>query len=117
MAPYRSNVISIVSARATLAALAEAETLVPQRRAKVGAIRQDLCSWLHDKSLHDIEPHANFVMIDIKQDIRGFIPKMLAEGVSIGRPFPPYNTMARVSIGTAHEMVKFRDAFLRVYSA
>jgi histidinol-phosphate/aromatic aminotransferase/cobyric acid decarboxylase-like protein len=42
---------------------------------------------------------------------------MLAKGVAIGRPFPPLNTMIRVSIGTDAEMAKFRGVFAEVMAS
>lgn len=110
MAPYRNNVVSCVSSKAVEAALAD-EALVPQRRKQLAATRSQLCDWLTSKKLPFIEPHANFMMIDIGRPARPFIPKMLERGVAIGRPFPPYDHMIRVTIGTNDEMATFRRAF------
>ena len=56
-------------------------------------------------------------MIDVKRDVREFSAAMFREGVAVGRPFPPLNTMLRVTIGSAADMQRFRQAFLKVYSA
>ena len=40
---------------------------------------------------------------------------MLAKGVSIGRPFPPFNDWCRISTGTADEVDKFIKGMLGVY--
>src|SRR5260370_33746824 len=117
MAPYRNNVISIVTARGVLAALAESKTLVPERRAKLNHTRSELCSWLGSKGIRYIEPQANFLMIDIGRDVREFAPLMAQKGVAVGRPFPPLNNMLRVSIGTDDDMTKFREAFSKVHQA
>ena len=115
MAPFRNNVISIVTARAVLAALAEARTLLPERRANLSRVRSELCAWLRERGLTYIEPQANFLMIDVGRDAREFITTMPAKGVAVGRPFPPLTNMLRVSIGTDRDMSKFRDVFWSVY--
>lgn len=114
MEPFRDAVISIVSARAAQAALDETSTLVPERRARVVRIRGDLCAWLHRKGFAYIEPHANFMMIDVGRDVRGVARGMYQKGVAPGRPFPPLDQMMRVSIGTEADMEKFKTVFLEV---
>ena len=64
-----------------------------------------------------IEPHANFVMVDIGRDVKAFGKEMLSRGMAVGRPFPPLNGMLRVTIGTDAEMRKFREVFSDVYAA
>jgi histidinol-phosphate/aromatic aminotransferase/cobyric acid decarboxylase-like protein len=117
MAPFRMNVISIVTARAVLAALDESKTLLPERRARYIRVRRELCEWLRDRSLPYIEPQANFVMIDVGRDVRDFISAMPPKGVAVGRPFPPMTNFLRVTIGTDRDMAKFRDVFWSVYKA
>ena len=36
-------------------------------------------------------------------------------GVAVGRPFPPFDKMLRVTIGTDRDMEKFREVFWTVY--
>ncbi|HVA57649.1 MAG: aminotransferase class I/II-fold pyridoxal phosphate-dependent enzyme [Gemmatimonadaceae bacterium] len=50
------------------------------------------------------DSQANFVMVDIRRDVKTFKAECLKQGVSLGRPFPPLNTHLRVSIGTMAEM-------------
>jgi histidinol-phosphate aminotransferase len=114
MAPFRDNVVNIVGARAVMAALAEGEPLIAERRSRIGRVRADLCGWLREKGFAYIEPHANFMMIDARREVRGILPKMLEQGVAVGRPFPPMNNWMRVTIGTEREMEKFRKAFAAV---
>jgi histidinol-phosphate/aromatic aminotransferase/cobyric acid decarboxylase-like protein len=117
MEPFRDNVISIVSARAARAALEEAATLVPQRRAKMTRIRGDLCAWLTGNGYSYIQPHTNFVMIDVRRDAREVMTAMIGKGVAPGRPFPPLTNMLRVTIGTEAEMDKFKRVFLETVNA
>lgn len=115
MAPFRNNVISIVTARAVLAALADSKNVLPERKAKLIRTRRELCAWLNQKSLKYIAPQANFLMIDVGRDVRELGPVLAKRGVAVGRPFPPLDRMLRVTIGTDAEMAKFRDVFWSVY--
>ena len=56
-------------------------------------------------------------MIETGRNAKQMQAEMLAKGVAIGRPFPPLNTMIRVSIGTDVEMVKFRKVFAEVMAS
>ena len=115
--PFLDNVIPVLAMRAATAALAERDSLVPERRANNARIRGELCDWLRQKSIRYIEPHANFIMIDVGRDVRSFKREMMDHGVAVGRPFPPLNQMLRVTIGTDPEMKKFREVFWQVYAA
>jgi histidinol-phosphate/aromatic aminotransferase/cobyric acid decarboxylase-like protein len=115
MAPLRMNVVSIVSAKGVVAALADRPNIVPERKAAMSKTRRELCAWLKEHKLGYIEPHANFIMIDTGRDARQFISAMPKLGVAPGRPFPPLDNMLRVTIGTDAEMAKFRDVFWKVY--
>jgi histidinol-phosphate aminotransferase len=115
MAPLRMNVVSIVSAKGVVAALADRQNILPGRQASMGKTRRELCGWLKDRKVGFIEPHANFLMIDCGRDAREFISAMPKLGVAPGRPFPPLDNMLRVTIGTDAEMAKFRDVFWKVY--
>lgn len=115
--PFLDNVIPVLAMRAATAALTERDSLVPQRRANNARVRGELCNWLRQKSVGYIEPHANFIMIDIGRDARAFKSEMMNHGVAVGRPFPPLNQMLRVTIGTDSEMKTFREVFWQVYAA
>jgi histidinol-phosphate/aromatic aminotransferase/cobyric acid decarboxylase-like protein len=115
--PLSINVVSIVSARAVLAALQDQTRILSERKATLAKTRRELCNWLRDSKVKFIEPHANFMMIDCGRSAREFIPKMARMGVAPGRPFPPLENMLRVTIGTDSEMAKFRDVFWKVYKA
>jgi len=117
MTPFRNNVISIVTVRAVLAALAESKTLIPERRAKLIRIRRELCEWLRERNLPFIEPQANFMMIDGGRNAHEFISAMPPKGVAVGRPFPPMTNFLRVSIGTDRDMSRFREVFWSIYKA
>lgn len=116
MAVFRNNTIAVPSAYAAKTALGSPE-LVGERREKLAKIRADVCNWLDGNRYRFIPPHANFLMIDVKRDVRGVIAGMLDRGVAVGRPFPPLNQMLRVTIGSESDMAKFKEAFAQVVKA
>ena len=116
MAVYRNNIVPVPSVHAAKAALAS-PTLVAERREKLGKIRADVCNWLDANRYKFIPPHGNFLMIDVKRDVRGVIAEMMDRGVAVGRPFPPLNQMLRVTIGTDADMAKFKEVFPQVVKA
>ena len=58
-----------------------------------------------------IPSEANFMMVDIKRDVKAFKAECIKKGVAIGRPFPPLNTHVRISVGTMAEMQKAVEVF------
>jgi len=117
MNPFMDNVIPYLGVRAAMAALQEKSTLLPERRKNNARIRGELCQWLDQNKVRYIPSQTNFLMIDVKREVRGFSAAMFKEGVAVGRPFPPLNTMLRVTVGNDADMQRFRKAFLTVYSA
>ena len=113
MMPFRSNSISIVAVYAASSAIAE-PTVLTDRRTRMNGTRDRLCGWLKQNGYEYLEPHANFLMIDVKRDVREVIKGMMAQGVAVGRPFPPLNQMLRVTVGTEADMAHFRAAFPKV---
>lgn len=47
---------------------------------------------------------TNFLMIDLRRDPQSFRAACRANGVAVGRPFPPLTNWLRISIGTLEEM-------------
>jgi len=60
---------------------------------------------------------ANFIMVDIKKDVREYQSACRAAGVMIARPFPPLNTYARITIGTVEEMQKATPIMVSLLSS
>ena len=116
MSVYRNNIVPVPSVHAAQAALG-APAIIAERREKFTKIRGDLCTWLDANRYKFIPPHANFLMIDVKRDVRGVIAEMREHGVAVGRPFPPMNQMLRVTIGTEADMAKFREVLPQVVKA
>ncbi len=111
---FRNNAISLAGLHAAVAALEAGPGLVAERRARLIEARTALCGWLRERGFRFIEPQANFVMIETQRDAREVGAGLLRRGVAAGRPFPPLDTMLRVTIGTDADMAKFREAFAAV---
>ena len=75
----------------------------------------ELCGWLKNHDVGYIEPHGNFIMIDVKRDAASFGKEMRLRGIAVGRPFPPLNNYLRVTVGTADNMRRFTKEFESVY--
>jgi histidinol-phosphate/aromatic aminotransferase/cobyric acid decarboxylase-like protein len=114
MQPFRNNVIGILGGRAAMAAIGAGEGLVADRRERRNRIRGELCAWLAGKRLRYIPPQGNFVLIDIGRSVAEAIPRMLSEGVAVGRRFDTLDTWMRVAVGTETEMERFRAALTKV---
>ena len=116
MVPYRSNSISVVGVYAASAAIND-PSVVTGRRQRLNGTRDKVCAWLRQQGFETLEPHTNFFMIDLRRDVRPVIEGMMKQGVAVGRPFPPLNTMLRVTVGSEADMAKFRSAFANVMRA
>src|SRR5438270_6864479 len=57
------------------------------------------------RKLKTIPSYTNFVMVETGKPIRTVIAHFRSNGVEIGRPFPPYDTWARISLGTPEQMM------------
>jgi histidinol-phosphate aminotransferase len=60
---------------------------------------------------------ANFVFFDTGQPVAQFLAAMRQAGFALGRPFPPFDTWCRVSIGKVDEMRAFAEALRKHYAA
>jgi histidinol-phosphate aminotransferase len=61
-----------------------------------------------------VASHTNFIMVDVRQDAKTFREACKARNVLVGRPFPPLDAYARVSIGTMDDMHRAMDAFRHI---
>jgi histidinol-phosphate aminotransferase len=57
---------------------------------------------------------TNFLMINLRRDMRPVRAACRKEGFAVGRPFPPLDTWLRVSIGTMDEMQRAAEVFRKV---
>jgi histidinol-phosphate aminotransferase len=102
--------LSCLSVRAALAALEDPARVV-QTRAENRAARAMTVQAFRDAGYRVVDSEANFVMADVRRDIRLFQRACRDRGVEIARPFPPLLTWARITIGTMEEMRQAVEVF------
>ena len=71
---------------------------------------------LDSLKLRHAPTRANFVFFDTGQPIAQFLGAMRRRGFSLGRPFPPYDTWCRVSMGTVEQMTALAAALRQQYA-
>jgi len=104
-----SNVNCVVS-KAALAALDDTAylTAASQRNARD---RAEFVRQATHRQLNVIPSQANFLMFDSKRPVKEVIQHFRERNIRVGRPFPPYNTHVRISLGTPADMVAFWRAW------
>lgn len=106
-----SNVLAIEAAKEALDDKAFYEfSLQKNREAKAR-----IYTLLDHLKLDYVESHTNFIFFHAKKDIRELGPAMLAKGVRIGRPFPPFYDWCRISTGTLEEVDVFIKGMMEIY--
>ncbi len=95
-----------IGVRAAVAALADTKALDQAIRQAVRD-REQFNREAAARSLKTIPSHANFVMLDALRPTRAVIDHFKARRIRIGRPFPPFDTHVRISLGTPAEMKQF----------
>ena len=108
--------ISVLTTRAALTALAD-PTRVPAQRQFNHDARTYTESLLREAGYPSIPSEANFLMVNVKRDIRQFQAGCRERGVEIARPFPPLLSWARITIGTMDEMHKAGEVFRQALAA
>lgn len=105
-----ANSVNALVAPAAVAALGD-DRLQPIERARNHEAREFTRQSLASIGYASTPSEANFIMVDIKRDVREFNKACADRGVLIGRPFPPLLTHARISIGTMQEMTAAVEVF------
>ena len=77
---------------------------VTATRAKIKAGREALAGEAKALGKRCTAAQGNFVFMETGMPAKEFSAKMLAEGVMVGRPFPPLLNWARITIGLPSEM-------------
>lgn len=115
--PWRlQNSVSALSSAAAMASCELAGHIKEQQRLNNEA-RAYALKTLNDAGFKALPTYTNFVMADIRRDAKAFQDACAKEGVAIGRPFPPLNTHARISIGTMDEMRRALPVITRLLTA
>jgi histidinol-phosphate/aromatic aminotransferase/cobyric acid decarboxylase-like protein len=113
--PYGVGFMPVTGLACATASL-RVKSLVPERRAQLKRVRDDVFSFLEKKGVQYIPSQANFFMMEVKRPGNEFADAMAQQKVIIGRIWPTWPTKVRVSIGTEQEMAKFKAAFEKVWA-
>jgi len=103
-----------VTGTACGAASMRSKTVVPERKALMTGIRENVFSHLEKKNYKFIPSQTNFFMVETNRPGREVVDALADNGVMIGRIWPVWPTKVRVSIGTQEQMNKFMAAFDKV---
>jgi histidinol-phosphate aminotransferase len=101
------SIMAIVAARASLDDNAQVEN----GRKNNSEVRKFVCGELDKLRFTYIPSHANFMMIDMRREVKPVIAAFKEKKVQVGRLFPPLPNHLRVTIGTKPQMERFLAAF------
>lgn len=104
------NIMALVAALASL----KDTNQVTRGRQLNSDVKKSVCTELDTLGYRYIPSHANFMMIDLRREVRPIINSLRTRGVEVGRLFPALPTFMRVTIGTGAEMKQFMTAFREV---
>lgn len=106
------NIMALVAASASL----KDSEQVEQGRRRNNEIKKIVCAELDKLGFKYIPSHANFLMIDLRREVRPMIAAMRTRNVQVGRVFPALPNFMRVTIGTKPQMETFVSTFREVMS-
>lgn len=109
LSTHRMSSLNFLGVAAARAALGDDRFIAFARRS-IEQGRNTYTALLRRLNLRYTPSHGNFVFHETGVPIRSFQERMKARGFLVGRPFPPYDTWCRVSIGTPQEMSAFKAA-------
>jgi histidinol-phosphate aminotransferase len=101
------SIMAIVAARASLNDNAQVEN----GRKNNSDVRKLVCAELDQMKFTYIPSHANFMMIDMRREVKPLIAAFRDKKVQVGRLFPPLPNFMRVTIGTKPQMERFLAVF------
>ena len=83
---------------------------------KTGEAKKIILEGLDDLNLEYAPSNTNFIFFKSGRNIKKLQQQMLAKGIMVGRPFPPFDDWCRISTGTLEEVIQFNDALKKVLS-
>jgi len=114
--PYGVGFLPVPAVACATASL-KAKTLVADRRTINKDIRSATFEFLEKKGIKYVPSEANFFMMEVGRPGGEYAKLMADQKVIIGRVWPAWPTMVRVTVGTADEMAKFRAGAEKILSA
>jgi histidinol-phosphate aminotransferase len=77
-------------------------------------VRDDTLALLDKRKISYIPPKANFFMVDWKKPAKDVQAAFAAEGIEIGRSWPIWPNVSRITVGSAPEMDAFKAAVVKL---
>jgi histidinol-phosphate aminotransferase len=102
--------VSIMAIVAALASLQD-NAQVQNGRKNNSDVRKHVCGELDKLKFTYIPSQANFMMIDMRREVKPLIAAFKDRSVQVGRLFPPLPNHMRVTIGTKPQMERFLTVF------
>src|SRR5689334_9612407 len=102
--------VNIMALVAALASLKDTDHVARGRKLNT-EVKKGVCAELDTLGYRYIPSHANFMMIDLRRDVRSVLSALRNRGVEVGRVFPALPNFMRVTIGTDVQMKAFLTAF------
>ncbi len=88
---------------------------IADEKARNTAVKNFVVKAFADMGYEGTDSQANFVFMNLRRPAAGFRDACRAQGVLVGRDFPPYeSTHCRISMGTMEEMKQAVDVFKKV---
>jgi len=106
-----------VTGTACAATSLKVKNLVPERKAAMKQVRDNVFAYLERKNIKYIPSQTNFFMMEVNRPGSEFSSALADQGVIIGRIWPVWPTKVRVTVGTQEEMNKFMGAVDKVWNA
>ncbi|WP_298397322.1 pyridoxal phosphate-dependent aminotransferase [Sphingobium sp.] len=92
--------------------------LIKARRAEMNAAREKAVSHLKAKGIKVVPgSQANMFMVDWGKPAKGMMEALMTQNVQIGRSWPIWPNISRISVGSMEEMEKFNAAIDKVWKA
>jgi histidinol-phosphate aminotransferase len=111
MTPFNLNTLGVAAAVTSL----NDQPHIDRERARNTEVRAFTVKALADMGYKPTDTQTNFIFVDIRRPAKEFRDACAAQGVLVGRDFPPYEkTHARISIGTMDEMRRAVEVFRKV---
>jgi histidinol-phosphate/aromatic aminotransferase/cobyric acid decarboxylase-like protein len=108
-----NGMLPITAMAAAQASLKDAK-LVPERRKKIGDVRNDTLGFLDKHNIAFVPSVSNCFMMDVKRPGNQVVAALAKEKVVIGRVWKAWPNHVRVTVGLPDEMEKFKAALLKV---
>ncbi len=108
------SIPALVAANAALERDRNNPDYVVNEKARNAEARDFILKFFRDRGLSATDAQTNFIFTDVGMPVEQFQAACAAEGVRVGRPFPPLWTRCRISIGTMDEMQRAATKMARV---